>query len=329
MASGLAAEWPFFVFVKSALVPFAVDPSGTQLFSTAAVLRSLLGCPADVETGDVLGGTRIVSLLLTRRFNATLAGERVHDQIAPAAPKAPRNLSFSQALRTLDRCQRLSGSRCQVQTQRRCDAAVYDFASAVDFRVGATSPPARCLIVSPHPASGRTHLPGASMSSTPVAAVPALAVPTRLSEDERSRHRDDFTLAVIKAHVLDTLEDLARPALPTLLTRGTTILDVGAGGGAIGGYLTRKYGVSVTAYDVVAPAQNVFSCPAASQLHRCSRQPVHVFDGATLPVADRSFDAVLFNSVLHHAAHNASGLLREAARVSSRWVRRYRSIPRL
>jgi len=153
-----------------------------------------------------------------------------------------------------------------------------------------------------------------------VAAVPALAVPTRLSEDERSRHRDDFTLAVIKAHVLDTLEDLARPALPTLLTRGTTILDVGAGGGAIGGYLTRKYGVSVTAYDVVAPAQNVFSCPAASQLHRCSRQPVHVFDGATLPVADRSFDAVLFNSVLHHAAHNASGLLREAARVSSRWV---------
>jgi len=47
--------------------------------------------------------------------------------------------------------------------------------------------------------------------------------------------------------------------------------------------------------------------------------PVEIFDGATLPFSDGSFDGVLFSDVLHHTP-SALQLLREAHRVSSRFV---------
>lgn len=50
-----------------------------------------------------------------------------------------------------------------------------------------------------------------------------------------------------------------------------------------------------------------------------TRIPVTAFDGRTLPFVAGSFDAVMMVDVLHHT-EDPSVLLREAARVSRRWV---------
>lgn len=41
------------------------------------------------------------------------------------------------------------------------------------------------------------------------------------------------------------------------------------------------------------------------------------FDGKTLPIADKSFDVVLFSDVLHHDSENLDQLLKEAKRVGN------------
>ena len=76
--------------------------------------------------------------------------------------------------------------------------------------------------------------------------------------------------------------------------------------------------------DIVAPEHNAWTL----RMHQDRRShmdflhhQVEVFDGATLKEhADKSFDSVLFVSVLHHAAHNSPGLLLEAARVARKYV---------
>ena len=66
--------------------------------------------------------------------------------------------------------------------------------------------------------------------------------------------------------------------------------------------------------DVAAPAQNKWAQFAGQRLGTFS---VHVFDGVRLPLeSDASYDTVVFNMVLHHAASHAPGLLREAARLA-------------
>ena len=86
--------------------------------------------------------------------------------------------------------------------------------------------------------------------------------------------------------------------------------------------------VNVTAYDVVPPSKNVFSIFAyaakgggSTEKQLQSRVPVFVFNGSHLPgERDQGADAVLFNSVLHHAAHHAPTLLKVAQRISRRYI---------
>jgi SAM-dependent methyltransferase len=87
---------------------------------------------------------------------------------------------------------------------------------------------------------------------------------------------------------------------------GSRILDVGCGDGLISGLLRRKrLDISVQGTDVLRRANALI--------------PVELFDGATLPFPDSSFDIVLFSDVLHHTS-DATVLLREARRVASQHV---------
>lgn len=89
--------------------------------------------------------------------------------------------------------------------------------------------------------------------------------------------------------------------LAALLPSGT-ILDVGCGDGTID---TLIGGLRP---DIALSGVDILVRPGA-------RIPVTQFDGAVLPFADRSFDAVLFVDVLHHTP-DPTILLREAARVA-------------
>ena len=126
-----------------------------------------------------------------------------------------------------------------------------------------------------------------------------------------------------KSRLLNTLELTVPQAAPGILVNGSRWLDVGAGSGEIADYLTRKYGVRITAYDVAPPVQNKWATDRRGALGAAQRLgfPVAVFDGQRLPAEEsRSADVVLFNMVLHHAANSTPALLREAARVSQRWI---------
>lgn len=123
---------------------------------------------------------------------------------------------------------------------------------------------------------------------------------------------------------------------------GTRLLDVGAGGGEFTRWLAERCGMCTKAYDVevdagnqykllqtdgaALPVANRFSDKVgksdASDLARRHRESFHVhrFDGVRVPEASRSFELVVLNSVLHHAAANAPALLLEAARVTTRHV---------
>lgn len=84
------------------------------------------------------------------------------------------------------------------------------------------------------------------------------------------------------------------------LPDGTRALDVGCGGGFIAHHLGALLGERVQGIDVGPTPE--------------ARIPYCRFDGAALPFASGTYDAVLFCYVLHHAA-DAPRLLEEAARV--------------
>jgi SAM-dependent methyltransferase len=87
-----------------------------------------------------------------------------------------------------------------------------------------------------------------------------------------------------------------------LLPAGAHVLDVGSGDGDVAmQVMASRPDVHVRGIDVlVRPATHI---------------PVEAFDGARIPAADRSIDAVLLVDVLHHT-HDPAALLREAARVA-------------
>lgn len=84
-----------------------------------------------------------------------------------------------------------------------------------------------------------------------------------------------------------------------------SVLDVGAGDGAVGRAYADRVGATVQGIDIFPPPD--------------SAVPVTAYDGTNLPFADQSFDVVLLSDVLHHADHPAL-LLREAVRVAKRAV---------
>jgi SAM-dependent methyltransferase len=89
-----------------------------------------------------------------------------------------------------------------------------------------------------------------------------------------------------------------------LLPANATILDIGCGDGSIASLIREnRPDVEVTGLDVLARDD--------------AKIPVRVFDGATIPYPDASFDLALLVDVLHHT-DDAEGLLREACRVARR-----------
>jgi ubiquinone/menaquinone biosynthesis C-methylase UbiE len=89
----------------------------------------------------------------------------------------------------------------------------------------------------------------------------------------------------------------------THLRRGDSVLDVGCGEGYVLEELAQR-GMAVSGVDIV-------------DLRRSQSYPFELYDGQTLPFADRSFDLVLLSFVLHHVPNERKlRLLREALRVT-------------
>jgi len=96
---------------------------------------------------------------------------------------------------------------------------------------------------------------------------------------------------------------LAAHIAATLPAGARTLLDVGCGDGRLAALVMRhRPEVRVTGLEVRARPQTAI--------------PVIEFDGRRLPFPSRSYDAVMFVDVLHHA-DDAQALLQEAARVAS------------
>ena len=95
-------------------------------------------------------------------------------------------------------------------------------------------------------------------------------------------------------------------SLGALIPAESTVLDVGTGDGQIAeGMAAVQPGVRVEGIDIMK--------------RPTTRIPVTLFDGTTIPFADKSFDVVTFVDVLHHT-DDAAVLLKEAARVARRAV---------
>mmetsp|Transcript_19569 Transcript_19569/g.47805 ORF Transcript_19569/g.47805 Transcript_19569/m.47805 type:complete len:282 (-) Transcript_19569:365-1210(-) len=134
-----------------------------------------------------------------------------------------------------------------------------------------------------------------------------------------ARSKRDTPYLKEKTIILDSIEIDIPAVEPGIWASGNTMLDVGAGGGEIDLYFKEKYGMEIKAIDVLPPEENqrwAFGDNANSK----GGFPIDVFDGANLPGKDKSYDVVMFNSVLHHAANNQKKLLQEAARVSKKWI---------
>ena len=165
-----------------------------------------------------------------------------------------------------------------------------------------------------------------------IAALPCLSwlsAPLNFSRGSMARAaasgRNTAFLRSVKRHILDGLEVQA-PALAgiedprALWSNGASVLDVGAGSGEIPLYLQRKYGLLCHGVDVVKPSKNRFFANSSSNGHGKEYLPIELFDGSSLPSANKSFDIVMFVSVLHHAANATVALVREAARVARRYI---------
>jgi SAM-dependent methyltransferase len=150
-----------------------------------------------------------------------------------------------------------------------------------------------------------------------------------------------------KAKFLEATEDVLTHE-PDVCVPGNRLLDVGAGGGEFARWLAERCGFCAKAYDVALAADNPYrllhsknvsitsarssstsstsstssSGESSSDLGARHFETFHVlpFDGRSVPETSRSFELVVLNSMLHHAAANAPALLREAARITTQSV---------
>ena len=107
-------------------------------------------------------------------------------------------------------------------------------------------------------------------------------------------------------HVLSRRVRVLARHLADLAPQGTDILDVGCGDGQVAKLLLdQRPDLKISGVDVLARENTAI--------------PIDLFDGRRLPCADATKDAVMFIDVLHHTP-DPLVLLREAARVSGRWV---------
>lgn len=100
--------------------------------------------------------------------------------------------------------------------------------------------------------------------------------------------------------------DVLARTLGGLVPPGSTILDVGTGDGQIAQRIAEAQpGNTVRGIDVMLRPE--------------THIPVDLFDGKTIPFADKSFDVVTFVDVLHHT-DDPDRLIAEAARVARKCV---------
>jgi len=95
-------------------------------------------------------------------------------------------------------------------------------------------------------------------------------------------------------------------ALAPLLPEGAQVLDVGCGDGAVAAQIARlRPDLTLRGIDV--------------HVRDTTAIPVEAFDGRRIAAAEDSYDVIVLVDVLHHA-RDPVALLREAARVSRRWL---------
>lgn len=109
--------------------------------------------------------------------------------------------------------------------------------------------------------------------------------------------------AIFKQWLRDAQRKLSR--FEAYLQKGDRILDVGAGPAAVS-YLLKMQGANVTPLDVQDLSLSEEITPV-------------IYDGQVMPFDDRSFDAALLLTVLHHTP-NVEEVLMEAKRVSRRLI---------
>jgi SAM-dependent methyltransferase len=149
--------------------------------------------------------------------------------------------------------------------------------------------------------------PGAEPQRQNLAAVIGWAV-LQQGQDPAQAERN-VTAAVLRSvHeklVFNKRVDVLAQTLGELVASGSSILDVGTGDGQIARAIADvQDGTTVEGIDMLRPVTHIL---------------VTLFDGSTIPFADKSVDVVSFVDVLHHTL-DPSVLIREAARVARRAV---------
>ena len=116
----------------------------------------------------------------------------------------------------------------------------------------------------------------------------------------------DITGSIHERYVVPRRAAILARHLAPLLPESGRVLDVGCGDGAVSQAILRlRPDLHIEGIEVLPRGAPAIAVPA--------------YDGKNIPFPHKSFDAVMFVDVLHHAA-DAAHLLREAARVAGKCV---------